>query len=503
MQGNIFISLTQEQSSYRQIFKTTSIFGGVKVFEIIVKIINSKIIAYLLGTEGMGIQGLYTSTVGLISGLTNFGLGTSAVKNVSAASSSGDQATVAKVIIVLRRLVWITGILGALIMMFTSSLLSKLTFGNDEYTVGFVWLSTTLLLNQISTGQSVILRGLRKINYLAKSSLTGAVLGLAISTPFYYLYGIDGIVPAIILTSLATLFRTWFYSRKVKIEPLVVNYTETIREGKSMLTLGFMLSVSGLYVLAKNYGIRAYIANLGGIDQVGLYTAGFVIINTYVGMIFTAMSTDFFPRLSAVAHDNTKSKELINQQAEIAIIIMGPIITVFIVFISWIILILYSDRFADINTMVQWASLGMFFKAISWSMAFIYLAKGASKLFITNELVGGTVTLLFQLVGYSLGGLTGMGVGFTLGYAYYTLQVYAIISRIYNFNFSRNLIKTFIVLLLISSLSFIASLTIQKPGFYLVGIILVFASIFFSYIELNKRLNIKQIINKRLRYGKQ
>src|SRR5580692_2237549 len=104
--------MSEKQSSYRNIMKATSLFGGVQVFNIIISIIRSKFIAILLGPAGMGIAGLLTSTTGLITGVTNFGLGTSAVKNVSAANSTGDNYKISTVISVLRRLVWITGTLG-------------------------------------------------------------------------------------------------------------------------------------------------------------------------------------------------------------------------------------------------------------------------------------------------------------------------------------------------------------------------------------------------------
>lgn len=350
----------------------------MQVFQIIIRIIKSKIIAVLLGPEGMGIQALLTSTTDLIKGITNFGLGTSAVKNVASANNSGDKDRVATVIIVLRRLVWATGLLGALVTLAFSAYLSELTFGNKNYTLGFAWLSVTLLINQLSTGQIVLLRGLRKIKHLANSSLTGSVLGLMVSIPLYYFYGIDGIVPAIILTSIVTLLRTWYFARKIEIEEVHVDTQTTLAVGKEMMIMGFMLSISGLYVIAKKYGLRIFISNVSDIEQVGLYSAGMAIVTTYVGMVFTAMGTDYFPRLSGVAHDNAKARELINQQAEIAILILAPILTVFIVFISWIIILLYSTRFLDITQMVQWAALGMMFKAVSWSMAFIFLAKGAS-----------------------------------------------------------------------------------------------------------------------------
>ncbi len=488
--------MSSKQSSYRQIMKTTSIFGGVQVFTIIISIIRSKFIAVLLGPAGMGINSLLNSTTSFISGLTNFGLGTSAVKNVAAAYGTGNNERISTVVIVLRRLVWLTGILGTIITIVLSPWLSQLTFGNKDYTLAFIWISVTLLLNQISTGQTVVLRGMRQINYMARSSLSGAILGLAISVPIYYQWGIDGIVPAIIVSSIASLIRTWYFASKVKLDKVEVSRKDTVTEGKEMLTMGFMLSISSLYVLAKNYGIRAYISNVGGMEEVGLYSAGFAIVNTYVGMVFTAMSTDYYPRLSAVAHDNTETRKLINQQAEIAILILAPLVTIFIVFIGWIVILLYSTKFIPINEMIQWAALGMFFKAASWSIAFIFLASGRSKLFLVNELIGGTITLFCHVTGYYLGGLTGMGIGFMIGYLYYMFQVWFVSNKYFEFNFDKAFLKILIIQLLLSVLSFITVLFVTRPLAYFIGVPVIILSALYSFRELDKRIGLKQLMRK-------
>jgi len=488
--------MSDQKSSYRQIMKATSIFGGVQVFTILISIVRSKFIAILLGPAGIGINSLLNSTTGFIAGLTNFGLSTSAVKNIGVAYATGDQKKIATVVNVLRRLVWITGLIGAILTIILSSWLSQLTFGNKEYTMAFIWISGTLLLNQISAGQSVVLRGMRQINYMARSSLSGAILGLIVSVPIYYKWGIDGIVPAIIISSIVSLLRTWYFARKIKIDKVNVSRKTTVIEGKDMLTMGFMLSLSGLYVLAKNYGIRVYIGSVGGMDEVGLFTAGFAIVNSYVAMVFTAMSTDYFPRLSAVAHDNKQARELINQQAEIAILILAPIITVFIVFIGWVVILLYSNKFISINLMIQWTVLGIFFKASSWSMAFIFLAKGKSKLFLANELIGGTVALLFQLLGYYFGGLTGMGIGFMIGYCYYMVQVFFVTKYYFEFSFERQFFKILSIQLFLAIVAFMTSLFITKPFSYIVGSLIILISAFYSYNELDNRIGFKQIIEK-------
>ncbi len=366
----------ENNNSYKQILKATSLFGGVQVYNILIAIIRSKFIAILLGPYGMGIAGLLTSTTGLITGLTNFGLRTSSVKNIAEANGKGNLTKVYIIITVLRRWVWITGLLGALLTLILSPWLSQLTFGNKDYTMAFVLLSVTLLLNQLSAGQQALLQGLRKLQYLAKASVIGSSLGLLVSVPLYYLFGINGIVPAIILSSVTSLALSWYFSHKITFPKIKVSKLRTIAEGKKMLVMGFLISLSGLITMGVGYIVRIFINYTGGIEDVGYYNAGFAIINTYVSMIFSAMAVDYYPRLSSVAFDNLQAKKTINEQAEITILLLSPLIMVFLVFIHWIVILLYSTKFLPINEMIQWASLGMFFKAASWAIAFVFLAKG-------------------------------------------------------------------------------------------------------------------------------
>ncbi|GCD78816.1 O-antigen translocase [Schleiferia thermophila] len=476
--------------------KATSIFGGVQVFQIIIGIIRSKFIAILLGPSGMGIAGLLQSTTGLIAGLTNFGLSTSAVKDISAAHSTGNSIRVSIVVTVFRRLVWITGILGAISTLVLSPWLSQITFGNREYTYAFILISVTLLIDQISSGQGVLLRGMRQIGYMAKSGMIGSVLGLFTTIPLYYIYGIKGIVPAIIISSVTSLMISWYFAQKLGLKPIYVSIARTIAEGKDMLKLGFMISLSGLITIAASYIVRIYISNTGGVDQVGLYNAGFAVINTYVGLVFTAMSTDYYPRLSAVAHSNEESKEVINQQAEIALLILAPIIIVFLVFINWVVIVLYSTKFLPVNDMILYAALGMFFKAASWAVAFIFLAKGASKLFFWNELATNVYMLALNIWGYYFWGLSGLGISFLLTYMFYLIQVFLVARLKYDFSFTPAFYKIFVPQLALAFTGFMVVKLLGSPYSYSIGLLLILISAWFSFKELDKRLELKSILTK-------
>ena len=181
--------------------KATSIFGGVQVINIIISIARSKILAILLGPAGIGVLGLIMSTTKLMSSLTNFGLGISAVKEIAIAFELADKKQLAKTIVIVKRWFWYTGLFGAILTLILSPVLSQLTFGNKDFTIAFVWLSITLLLNQLTSGSFVYLQGLRKLKHLAKANVIGAALGLLASIPIYYYLGVQGIVPAMIITS--------------------------------------------------------------------------------------------------------------------------------------------------------------------------------------------------------------------------------------------------------------------------------------------------------------
>ena len=481
-------------SSYRNIFKATSLFGGVQIYNIIISIIKSKIIAVLLGPAGMGIQGLFQSATQFIQGCTSFGLSQSAVRDISEANETNNSQRIGKTVSIVRRLVWITGLLGLIVTIILSPLLSKSSFGNFGYIIPFIFLSSTLLIDQLCVGQKVVLQGLRRLKYLAKASSIGATIGLLVCIPIYYFMGVRGIVPTLILTSLTSLLLSWYYSKKINIEKVVVSTKQAIRDGREMLKMGVALSVSSMLALLCAYLLRSFIRYQDGVDQVGFFTAGWAIMNTYVGMVFSAMGTDYYPRLSAVNKDNEKCKQIINQQGEIAIIIIAPLILACVIFMPYIVRILYSSEFAPASDYILWAIVGMMFKAASWVVSYLFLAKAESRLFVINETIGNTYTLLLNLIGYYWWGLNGLGISFVVSYLVYLLQVYIISNKRYGFAYSNEFFKVFFTQLLLVSIGVTLIHVFRSSWVYAPLLLLLFLSVFLSYKELDKRINFSHFI---------
>lgn len=483
------------QSSYRSILKATSLFGGVQAFQIIVSVAKAKILAVLLGPVGVGILGLFNSALELINNITAFGLPQSAVREVAESNSKEEVERVNHTVSLVRILVFVTGIIGVIVTIVGAPLWSKISFGNYDYIIPFCLLSVSAFVDKLFGGEKVVLQGLRRYKDLAKSSVLGSLFGLIISIPIYYFFGVKGIVPTLILNSFTMFIMTWLFSKKARIPYQRIKIKDAFSQGRGMIIMGVAMSLTGILGTLIAYIIRSVIRLEGGLADVGIYTAGYTLLFTYTGLIFSAMSTDYYPRLAAVNSDNKKCSEIANQQAEIGILILAPLLVAINIFISFVISILYSDDFMPARLFVLFSSLGMIFKMASWSISYILVAKAESRLFAINETIANINVLIFNIIGYHFWGVPGLGISTTIAFVAYFLQIYYVAKRKYEFSYSVSFIKLFLVIGLLIIASIIIKLLSVKYGF-IIEILLLIVVCIYSFRELNSRINLTQLLHK-------
>lgn len=496
--------MREEQKSYQNVMKATTLFGGVQVIHILITIARSKIIALLVGAEGMGIAALFLAPLRLLTTATNLGLDKSSVKEIAGHAKDGNELKVHRSITVLKRLAWFTAIAGAILMLAFSPFLSQWSFDSGDYTISFIWLGLALIFNQLAASRLAILQGLRKLQFLAKSNLYGAISGLLITIPLYYFLGIDGILPAIILTSgFIFLFGLYFSRKAIKKEDLItISSQDAFTEGKEMMKLGVTLSISTLIGLLVAYLVQIYISHQGGESEVGFYSAGIVILNTYVGLIFNAMSTDYFPRLSAICDDGIAVVKTVFEQAFIAILLITPIVVFFVGFAPLLIELLYSGEFEPTVSLVRWGILGMVFKAASWSMGYIIIAKGDSALFMKTALGFNCALLILNLAGYHFYGLEGVGISLLVYFIIHFIAVKWLTSLRYNFEMASGFYKIFFVCLLFCTVAFMATYIEALYLRYVVGLAITLLSCLYSYRLLDKKVGFKALLNSILKKKK-
>ena len=480
----------REVSTYRRIVKSTGLFGGVQGVNILCSIVRTKCLALWLGPEGVGILGLYTQASETIAQITGLGLRQSGVRDMSVACREGDVRRMERVRLVLRRWSLTAGLLGAMVMLLLAPALSRWTFGDSLHIWGFVFLSGMLLMNALVSGEQAIVQGSGRLKILARSGVWAAVVSLGLSLLLYYFLRIDGIVPSLLVISAVTLFFLFFYSRRgeLPLEQPAPGWGETLRDGYGMVKLGVYMTVSGFVVTLFSYLFSAWMNHRGGTVDVGYYQAGYNLMNRYFGLIFTAMGMEFYPRLASVCDDRAEMSRHVSQQAEISLFILIPTIGLMLLFKGLVVRLLYTADFRIIEGYLLWSVPGVLFKAVSWAMAFILLAKGAGRLFLVTEIVSACITLGLNLLGYRSFGLAGVGMAYTLSFFVYTLYIGFICRGRFGLRLTGSFWRVFAAGCGFSLLTFLCVGTEMRPAAYAV----VAGGIVYSLWMLKKRLGLRR-----------
>ncbi len=484
--------------SKKNALKAIGIVGGAQIIKILIQIIRTKIIAVLLGLSGVGIAGLFLSTLELVRGFTGFGIGFSAVRDVAEASGSGDEARIGRTVTILRRWVWLTGLLGLALLVLFRNQFSLYSFKSSEYAWDFVWLSVVPLFSALSGGQLALLQGLRKISDMALAGVLGAVAGLLITAPVYWYMGVSGIVPAFILAAMVELGLSCYFARKVKLTPSNVSLRETVEGGFGMIRLGLFMVFTTLAGSGTMYLVRIFISDKMGLDGVGIFQAAWNISVMYVGLILGAMGADYFPRLSAVNSDSIKVCRLVNEQTEIALLLAGPIIIVMICFMDIFVSLFYSAKFGQSIDILLWQSLGNLFKIISWPMGFVILAKGKGNIVIITELLWNFIFLGSIYCFWDKFNLEIVGIAFTVCYLFLTLIVWFICRKLCVFSWTKRNCKLISVYAVLAIIAFVSIKYRFFSYWRIINISIVMLGCYMSFHELKKIMDMRLVIVKML-----
>lgn len=489
-------------SQYRSILKATSIFGGTQILSMCVTIIRSKFVAILIGSAGMGLSSIYMSSLTVIITFFGLGIGTSVVRELSLCYSENDMQRFAVIVKVFRRILIALSIAGTLFVIVISPFLSEWAFNTKENTLDYCWLSLIVLFTLLSSGNSALLVSMRRIKDTAASGLIGSIVSLLTCIPLFYFFGVKGIVPGLILSTFSNYVITLIYARRVNLEKCSVSWRDVYHYGYSMVSLGVAMILASLAGQLVTYLINISISQLGSFSDIGFFNAAMGITMQVVGMVYAAMAADYYPRLAASMDNQDKMNETINEQSEILLYLVVPILAIFIVVAPVVISVLLSDEFLIITTFIRIVCLGMLLKTASYALGYASFAKGDKKIYLFLE--GGysnIVNLILSVSFYYLWGLTGLAYSFVVNYALY----YGIISYVdrkrYNYKPSKDVL--FVTFLSFASIGTLLVLDYFADGviFYVLSSVLTIFIVYYYISWLNKKTELLTFLKKKLKYG--
>ena len=486
-----------EKGAYGQVLKYTGIFGGVQGLNILVGLVRNKFVALLLGPSGMGLVSLFNSTVNFVSQSTSFGISTSAVRHLSEFPENDQHPEVLHFVKVVRAWCLLTALLGMLVCMLLGPFLSSTTFAWGDHTLHFILLAPAVGMLAITGGETAILKGRRRLKSLAMVQVCSVVAALLISVPVYYFFGEAGIVPVIVAMALVTMLLT--VRESYRLYPLQLRGAKGILgDGAEMVRLGVAFTLAGIVGSGAEMLIRSWLNVEADLDVLGFYNAGYMITVTYASMVFSAMETDFFPRLSSVHTDVSATNETVNKQMEVSILIVSPMLVALIIFLPLLIPLLFSAKFMPVVAMTQVAALAMFFKAATMPVAYITLARGYSSMYLFLESAYYVVYVLLVIIGYRHWGLMGTGIAITVANVFDFLMIHAVARWRYGYKMSSAVMRYSAIHILIGLLAFFTTITVDGFGYWVFGIGLSLISLMFSLIILHQKTHLWAALMKRV-----
>lgn len=475
-------------SSYGQILKSSSIMGGAAGITFMLGMLRTKVAALLIGTSGVGLIAGFTAIQSLISTFAGLGIQSSAVREVALAVGKEDQHAIGRTVLTLRRVCWLTGLGGMLIMMALSPLLSHLTFNSNAYILDIGALGIVILLLNLAGGQLAILQGMRRIGEMARINIIGAAFSTLLAIIFYYWFGVRGIIPSLISIAAIQLTIAWYFSRRITVPLVTLTWMETFREANDMVKLGLVFMWSGLLVSAVNYFTITQITQQIDLHAVGLYSAAFLLSGMSVNLVLGAMGADYYPRLTGVADDKIAVNLLVNEQTEIGLLLSIPGLIATLALAPWILNFFYTREFLDAVELLQWFVLGCLGRVISWPLGFVMLALGKGRWFLVTETAANLLHLVLIALGLIWFGLEGVAIAFFVLYLFYIAAVYVLCRHLTGFKWSTDCRRIALYTLPVSLIMFIASRYLSALPSALLGITVAVAIGVFCFRELVRRL---------------
>ncbi|MBO7379962.1 MAG: oligosaccharide flippase family protein [Bacteroidales bacterium] len=410
--------------SYKNIIKATSLFGGVHGLNSALDLVRSKIAAELLGPAGTGLNTIYNETRELLHSTSNLGLDLSGIRNISrryeewrnskeVAEREQNKELLLDEIALLRSWIFLLASIGTLLCMVLAEPLSYFTFQDLDHILGFVLLSPAVGLSTIVCGEMIVLKATRRIKLVASITLAFVILAILVTLPFYYFFGINGVLPALVMLCLSEALLVISFSFR-RYKPRFFFKTEKLKAGFPILKLGIAFALAGMLTHGTQLAIRAFFNHEGGLILVGLYGAGYSIFMKLCNIAFASVDSDYFPRLSGIFNNLEERRATVYRQIRVTVPISLLIAAITIPLLPYLLPLLNTEEYMPAVRMAQFAIASIVFRAIYLPFSYLTLAAGTSRIFLFLEFLSNVIIVACIYTCYQFWQLDGVGIGLLL-----------------------------------------------------------------------------------------
>ncbi|GGZ81664.1 LPS biosynthesis protein [Algibacter mikhailovii] len=360
-------------------------------------LISQKVLAILIGAEGIAQVGNLKNVVSFFEQFTILGTSNGLVKYI--AEHKNDKAELNKLFSTAFVFTSFGTVLSFIVLFFCADLLNNFIFGSDEnYVFVFKILAFIIPFMGINALLYSLLNGLSSYKIYSKSALSTIVMSTVLIVTLTYRNGLSGSLVAIsVFPVLQILSYLMFYSggytqyvsiRKIRFDLSFKN---------QLLTYSFMSVTVILLINVTDIAIRNLIEQKLNASEAGYWTGMTSISKTYMQFLAAIFPIYILPKYANITNTFDFRKEVKKiYKLLLPILIIG--MSLVFVFRNLIIQLLYTKSFLAMGELFIWQLLGDLIKFIALVLSYIFLAKKQVMYYVFTELL--SVFLFYILAQY-------------------------------------------------------------------------------------------------------
>lgn len=463
-----------------------------------VGVIKMKVVALILGPAGIGLIGFFQNLMAVITQVSSVGISNSGTREVARSITASEKDVQ---YLTRKSLFWlglVLALLGGGGVLLIGSIYVSLVAESSLKIIEVLGLAAGVFFGVVAAPQGAILAGVRDIRSIAVVRIFSSLLSSFIGVGLIIFFKDGGIVPFVAAAPLVNFFFMWFFARKVKlgkegfgrIKDFASNFMPLIKQGAGFMASGLFMAIGVLIV-------RIIYKDNIGVVELGFMQASWVVSATYLGLVFSSMGTNYFPKLSSLVGNRIKMQALINLQAEIAFLFAAPLIILMIGFSDLVISLLYTKDFAPAAEILAFQLVGDVLKLASWPLGFVLLASGMSKFYMYKGFVIVTVFVVSVYFLIPDTGFISVGLAYTAMYALNFIILIVVLALKFQFFYSLNVWGLFLYTVVSALALSMCSFYDWSAGVYIAAFLFVLA-LSYSVYRLNSIIDIVNRVKARL-----
>lgn len=408
-----------------KLLQTSFLAGITTVLKIVTSLIAGKIISIISGPSGIAIIGIFNNLVSVTSTLGVGAINNGVVKYTAEYQKESDKLkdlynTVLSVLIVCSSII-------GFVLLLTSKFISTLLFDNDGLSLLIKLLGLTIIFFSANSVILSILNGLGKINKYAIVNSIGSIISLITTLTLVLIFDLTGALYALLISQiLIFIFSIRIFRKEVDFE-LKFKTSNGVLRNLSQYSL--MAVITAFTIPLTQILIRNSLSSEISITAAGVWQGMIKISEGYLLVISTALSTYYLPKLSSIKTSKYLRAEIYKGYKIILPALFFICISIFLCR-NWIIRILYTAEFMEMQKLFIWQLLGDFFKMSSYILAYLMIAKSRTVMYIITEVAFSiSYILLAKLLIYEKG-LEGVAMAFCLNYLIYLFTMLILFRKI-------------------------------------------------------------------------